>query len=148
MGGDRAQHVLWRAHDLCHFSSLRNVIILCSANNLYHDSPEDIVNGLIKIASCFKQGKNAINVFICGIPPCDDTSSVNRQLIKEINILKSSCSVNHIKFINQNANWIQMNGSLKPDLFYLDKLHLMEKGNLILPKSLLYFSEKSLWILK
>ena len=44
IGGDRAL-------DLRCFSSLRNVIILCGTNNLYHDSPEDIANGLIKIAS-------------------------------------------------------------------------------------------------
>ena len=143
IGGHRVQHVLWWAHDLCCFSSLRNVIILCDTNNLYQDSPEDIANGLIKIASCFKQGNNAINVFICGILPRDGTSSINRQLIKETNnILKSSCSVNHINFIDQDANWIQMNGSLKPDLFYSDKLHLVEKGNLILAKSI-YISVKS-----
>ena len=137
------QHVLWQTHDLCCFSSFRNVITLCRTNNLYKDSPEDIANGLIKIVSCFKQGNNAINVFICGILPRDDTSSINRQLIKETNnILKSSCSVNHINFIDQDANWIQMNGSLKPDLFYLDKLHLVEKGNLILAKSI-YISVKS-----
>ena len=35
-----------------------------------------------------------------------------------------------------------MNGSLKPDLFYLDKLHLVDKGNLILVK-LIYISGKS-----
>ena len=133
IGGDRAQHVLWRAHDLHCFSSLRNVIILCGTNNLYQDSPEDIANGLIKIASCFKQVNNAINVFICSILHRDDTSSINRMLIKETsNILKSSRSVNHFKFIDQDANWIQMTGSLKLDLFYSDKLHLVEKGNLIL----------------
>ena len=98
---------------------------------------------LLKISSCFKQGNNAINVFIGGILPRDDTSSTNRQLIKERNnILKSSCSVNHIKFIDQDSNWIQMIGSIKPDLFYLDKLHLVEKGNLILAKSI-YISVKS-----
>ena len=141
--GNRVQHVLWRTHDLRRFSSLRNVIILCSTNNLYQDSPEDIANGLIKIASCFKQGNNAINVFICGILPRDDTSSINRLLIKETNnILKSSYSVNHINFIDQDANWIQMSRSLKPDLFYSDKLHLVEKENLILAKSI-YISVKS-----
>ena len=109
------------------------------------EAPEDITNGLIKIASCFKQGNNAINVFICGILPRDDTSSINCQLIKETNnILKSSCSVNHIKFIDQDSNWIQMDGTLKPDLFYSDKLHLVEKGNLILAKSI-YISVKSLF---
>ena len=66
------QHVLWQAHNLCCFSFLRNVIILCSTNNLYQDSPEDIANGLLKIVGCFKQGNNAINVIICGILPRDD----------------------------------------------------------------------------
>ena len=32
--GDRVEHVLWRAYDLCRFSSLRNVVILCCTNNL------------------------------------------------------------------------------------------------------------------
>ena len=101
IGGDRVQHVLWRAHDLRRLSSLRNVIILCGSNNLYKDSPDDIANGLIKIGSCFKQGNNDINVFICGILPRDDISSINRLLIKETNnISKSSSSVNHDKFID------------------------------------------------
>ena len=75
IGGDRVQHVLWRAHDLRCFSSLRNVIILCGTNNLYQDSPEDIANGLMKIASFFKQGNKFTNVFISGILPHDDISS-------------------------------------------------------------------------
>ena len=89
------------------------------------------------MVSCFKQGNNAINVFICGILPRDDTSSINRLLVKETNnILKSSCSVKHTKFIDQDADWIQISGSLKPDLFYSNRLHLVEKGNLILAKSI------------
>ena len=89
------------------------------------------------MASCFKQGNNAISVFICGILPRDDTSSINRLLIKETNnTLKSSCSVNHVRFIDQNVNWIQMNGSLKADFFNSDKLHLVEKRNPILAKSI------------
>ena len=117
IGGNRVQHVLWRAHDLYCFSLLRNVFILCGTSNLHQDSPEDIANGLIKIASCFEQGSNAINVFICGILPCDDTSLLNCQLIKETSNMLKSCSVHSIRFIDQDVNWIQMNGSLKPDLF-------------------------------
>ena len=81
IGGDRVQHVLWRAHDLRRISSLRNVIISCGTNNLYQDSPEDIANGLIKIASCFKHGNNAID--ICGVLPRDNISSINHLLIKK-----------------------------------------------------------------
>ena len=99
------QHVLWGEHNLRIFSSLRNIVILCDANNLHQDSPDDIANGLIKIASCFKQGNNSINVFICGILPRDNISSINCLLIKEANnILKSSCSANHINFIDQDTN--------------------------------------------
>ena len=58
------------------------------------------------------------------------------------NISKSLCFVNHIKFINKDANWIEMNSSLKPDLFYSDKLQLVEKGNIILDKSI-YISVES-----
>ena len=44
---------------------------------------EDIVNDVIKIASCFKQGNNDVNVFICDILPRNDISSINRRFIKE-----------------------------------------------------------------
>ena len=119
-------------HDAVFFSHYMircfSVIIWCATNNLYQDSPEDIASGLIKIASCFKQGNN---VFIWGILPRDDIYSINRLLIKETNILKSLCSVNHIHFIDQDANWTQMSGSFKPDLFCSDKLHVVEKGNLV-----------------
>ena len=58
------------------------------------------------------------------------------------NILKLSCSVNHIKFIDQDAKWIQMNSSLKLDLFFSDKLHLVEKGNFV-PARPIYISVKN-----
>ena len=64
--------MLWRVHALRRFSFLINVVILCGTNNLYQDSLEDIENDLIIIASCFKQGSNSMNVFICGILPRDD----------------------------------------------------------------------------
>ena len=39
-------------------------------------------------------------------------------------------------FIDQDTCWTQPNGCLNSDMFYLDKLHLVEKGNLVLAKSL------------
>ena len=47
-----------------------------------------------------------------------------------------------MNFINQDANWIQISGSFEPDLFYLDKLCLVEKGNLFLAQSI-YISVKN-----
>lgn len=117
--------------------------MLCCTNNLYQDPPEDIGNGLLKIASCLKKWSNSTNVLICSILPCRDIFSVSCLFIKETNnILKSSCSINHINFIDQDRNWIQMSGSLEPDLFYLDKLHLVGNRNFILTKSI-YISVKN-----
>ena len=107
VGGERLHDVLSQAHDLRRFSSLRNVFILCRTNNLYQDSPENIANDLIKIACSFRQGNINFNVFICGILPSDYISSKNHLLIKEANkVLKPSCSVKHISFIGQDANWL------------------------------------------
>ena len=53
IGGDKVQNVLWRVQNLPISSSLKN-IILCGANNLQQDSPEDIVDGIIEIGHCFK----------------------------------------------------------------------------------------------
>ena len=86
------------------------------------------------------QGNYTISIFIFGILPRDDISLINHLLIKETsNILKSSCSVHHIKFINQDARWIQMSGSLKPDL-----IQISGKGKSYFSQIYIYFSEKSL----
>ena len=68
---------------------------------------------------------------------------INRLFIKETgNILNSSSSVSHINFIDQDANWIRRSGSLKPDIFYSGKLHLVEKGKFFKAKSI-YISMNS-----
>ena len=137
IAGDRVQHVIWRAIDLRHFSSLRNVNILYGTTNLYQDSPEGNSNRVVKIAICFIQGNNVINMLIC------THKSPAYLLIKEAgNILKSSSFVSHINFIDQDANRIQRSGFLKPDIFYSGKLHLVEKGKFFRAKSI-YISMNS-----
>ena len=42
IGGDRIEHVLWRAFNLpVFFSSLKNIIVLYGTNNLPLDSPKE-----------------------------------------------------------------------------------------------------------
>ena len=56
-------------------------------------------------------------------------SSVNHVLIKETNkIVESSCSVSNINFIDQDTNWIQINGSLKPQTFQPELLRNQDKN--------------------
>ena len=131
------QNVLWRLQNLPISSSLKNVVILCGTNNLQQDSPEDIVDGIIEIGHCFKKRHHHINIFICGLLPRDECTSTNRVYIIETNkILKVECSLNKFIFVNQDTYWTQPNGCLNSDMFYLDKLDLVEKGNLVLAKSI------------
>ena len=90
IGGDRFQNVLWRAQNLPHISSLKNVVILCGTNNLFQDSPEDIADVIVEIAQTFQSSYNSIDIAIVGILPRDASWSINRVLIKEVNqILKA-----------------------------------------------------------
>ena len=91
---------------------------------MFQDLPEDIADGVIELSETSQSKYNLINIATGGIHPCDDSRSINRVLIKKINeILKDSC-------------WTVANGSLNPDLFFLDNVHLVEQGNLKLAESI------------
>ena len=92
--GDRVENVLWCAREIPFISSLENVVILCGTNNINEDSPYDIAQGLITIASALKNQPSNLNIFICGILPRDGYCSINRLTINEINdLLESRCLV-------------------------------------------------------
>ena len=83
------------------------------------DPPYDIVQGLIAIGSVFKNQRSNPNIFICGIFPHDESFSVNRLIINEVNNLpKSKCLVKSFYFINQSNGWTLNNGALDFLLFY------------------------------
>ena len=44
--------------------------------------------------------------------------------------------LNKFLFIDQDTYWTKPNGCLNSDMYYLDKLHLVEKGTLVLAKSI------------
>ena len=63
-GGDKIQNVLWQAHNLPAVKSIRNVIILCSTNNLHRDAPEDIADGIMETGSMFKRLYTKLLMFL------------------------------------------------------------------------------------
>ena len=118
VGGDRIQHVLWRALNLPAFSNLNNVVVLCGTNNLLLDSPKGIADGILEIARSFKTNYSCVNVIICGILPRDDTWSVSWVSIKKINqILKRKCYESSHTFVSYDSGWTFTNGSLNADLY-------------------------------
>ena len=87
ISGDRVENVFWRARDILSLLSLKNV-------DINKDIPYDIAQGLIAIGSVFKYHSSNPNIFICGILSRDESFSVNRLIINEVNdILKSKCLV-------------------------------------------------------
>ena len=92
---------------------------------------------MIAIGSAFKNQPSNPNIFTCGILPRDGYCSINRLTINEINdLLESRCLVKSFHFIHQNSGWTLNNGALNFSLFFSDGLHLVEKGNLKLGKSI------------
>ena len=137
IGGDRIQHVLWRALNLPASPDLKNVVVLCGTNDLLLGSPKDIADGILEIARSFEINYSCVNVIICGILPRDDSWSVNRVSIKKVNqILKLKCFESSYTFVSHDRSWTLADGSFNANLYYSDRLHLVEKGNLKLAESI------------
>ena len=127
---------MWRCVKLPKSPSIRNAIILCGTNNIQYDTTEDIVDGILEVALTLRRKYHLINAAICGLIPHDDNWSINRIYINEINNdLPYKCKQNGFTFIDKK-DWTLQDGSLKPNLFYVDKLHLAEDGNAKLAESI------------
>ena len=115
---------------------MSKIVILCGTNNIFNDSPYDIVDGIIKIASTFEKIYPNSSIYISGLLPRDESWSVNRVTIDEINkSLQFQCIREGFIYIDQSICWTYKNGELDPILFYKDSLHLVEKGNVKLAES-------------
>ena len=143
ISGDRIENVLWRAINLPLPPSLSKVVILTGTNNLNNNTSYDISDGIIDVGLSFKKKKSSLRIFICGLLPRDEKWSVNRLYIEEINkLLESKCKKFQFNFIEQGHDWINENGTLNASLYYRDNLHLVEKGNIKLSKSIVCEIEK------
>ena len=138
IGGGRVKNVLWRTKNLLIPSSLKNVVVLCGTNNLFTDPPLDIADCIVNICSCLPEKSSSVNVFICGLILRDESWSVNRVLIKDINrILKYLCLKHDFAYIDQSNGWTLPNGDLDPSLFFRDSLHLVKEENVKHAKSII-----------
>ena len=85
ISGDPVENVLWRARDIPFLPSLKNVVILSGTNNINKDSPYDFAQGLIAIGLVFKYQSSNPNIFICRLLPRDESFSINRLIINDVN---------------------------------------------------------------
>ena len=128
--GDCTQHVLWRSINLPYNKYLKFVIIHCGTNNIDHDQPTLIVDGIISIGVTFRDKNKNTKIIITGLLPRDNARSTRRKKIIQTNLyLEEQCCLYGFSFIKQDSDWMHGNGELKENLFYSDNLHLIEDGN-------------------
>ena len=60
---------------------MKNVGILCGANNIPIDTSRDIADGIVIIGSIFQKKSSGIDISACGLIPRDEPWSVNTRLI-------------------------------------------------------------------
>ena len=132
IGGDRTQHVLWRARNLNLSPCTKFVVIHCGTNNIDRDPPLAIADGIISIGHTLQQNKSGVKIIISGLLPRDssNTSLRRRKIVKVNEHLQRSCNrFRNFFYLNHDGDWELKNGNLDPNLFYTDSLHLIEAGN-------------------
>ncbi|XP_065674481.1 platelet-activating factor acetylhydrolase IB subunit alpha1 [Hydra vulgaris] len=133
IGGDRTQHVLWRAENLTLSQAIKYIVIHCGTNNLDHDNSQDIANGIISIGLVFQEFNPNIKIIVTGLLPRDSfSSSFRREKILQTNKrLKKLCKnkLNNFFYMKQDVDWTLEDGDLNVELYYSDCLHLVETGN-------------------
>ena len=133
IGEDRVDNILWRCQNLPLRSHLQNAVFMCGTNNIQHNSVEDILDGIVEIALSLRRKYHPIAIFVCGRLHRDNNWSINRLFIYEINNCQSK--LNSINFF-KHTDWTLQDGSLKPNLFHANKLHLIEERNAKLAASI------------
>ena len=87
IGGDRTQHVLWRAENMYLPSSVSVAVIHCGTNNIDFNvyQPDDIALSVISCGSSLRVKHPQLNVVVAGILPRDPNVSKRRTKIQQTN---------------------------------------------------------------
>ena len=133
IGGDRTQHVLWRAENLDISPTTKFVVLHCGTNNIDRDTASCIANGILSIAVTFQEKITGLKILVTGLLPRDlEKNSIRREKINKVNkMVKRMCRTKfeNIYFMKQDDDWILEDGNLDESLYFTDHLHLIEKGN-------------------
>ena len=107
-------------------------MVHCCTNNLDHDEPKIIVDGIIKIGKVFQEKLAAdVKMILTGLLPRDLNKSKQRnKMLKISSYLKKFCKdKTNIYYLEQDRNWVHKAQSLDTSLYFKDYLHLTEPGN-------------------
>jgi len=137
IGGDRSLNVLWRAERMHLPPTLRYVVIHCGTNDIDCLEPDEIAVNIIKIGKVFERRCLKANIIIAGLLPRDKFLTNRRINISKVNInLQNYCHLHNFYFVCEQ-NWTLNNNNIDESLFYQDYLHLIERGNEKLSRSII-----------
>ena len=87
IGGDRTQHVLWRAENMYLPASVSVAVILCGTNNMDFNvyRPHDIAHSVISCGTRLRDKHPHLKVIVVGILPRDPKVSKRRNKIEQTN---------------------------------------------------------------
>ena len=87
IGGDRTQHVLWRADNMYLPPSVSVAAILCGTNNMDTNihRPQDIAHSVLLCGTRLRERHPHLNVIFVGILPRDGGTSKKRSKIQQTN---------------------------------------------------------------
>ena len=138
IGGDRTQHILWRAEHIKLPATTKIAVIHCGTNNIEQDQPWDIANGIISIGLAFQEKRPGIKVIVTGLLPRDLDWSYRRDKIMKTNVyLEKLCRTRlNLYYMKQDIDWTSDAGQLNQKFYHTDCLHLIETGNEKFAKSI------------
>ena len=128
--GDCVENVLWKVQHGELPANLEIAVIHVGKNNVDKHNVEDIVSGIIKIASCILNKKLRSNIVTTGLLPRDEkATSARRTKINLINqLLHHECQdKRNVTFLEPEEDWVEDSGNLRRQ-FYMDFLRLVERG--------------------
>ena len=92
MGGDKTQHVLWRAKQMHLPPTVKHIVIQAGTNNIDRDSPLDVAQGIMSVAAAFKEKSTKPKIIVTGLIPRDLNLSPRRRKITDTNkIIENLC---------------------------------------------------------
>ena len=127
ISGDKIQNVLWRECNMTLPASVEYVTIHCGTNNLGHNSPLKVAEGLMNIACILKKNCKNLHIFVRCLLPRDDEKPLKRSLLYAVNCYLKEFCINQFHYIDLDSGWT-LNNHLNTELFRSDNLHLNRKG--------------------
>jgi len=102
--------------------------------------PRDIASGIMSIGVKYQEALPDVRILITGILPRDADRSLRKDKIDQVNSsLEKLCKhqdIENFYYIPPSDDFLKDNGEVEPEMYYHDLLHMNEKGNESLARSI------------